>query len=139
MGLLSKYITTKLTESVIKTVGKVTLETTVGILEEKAKHEKKTTKTITVRTPSTDQEKIKSPDVEELIGKHYLKVRAAFISAGFEDISFIVKKDLIKGWLIKDGEVSEISINGRTEVGKRAKFLPTAPVVIVYHTFRDAL
>ena len=84
-----------------------------------------------------DEGKIKAPDVEVLLGEHYLKVRAAFVGAGFEDISYIVKKDIIKGWLRKDGEVSEISINGRTEIGKRAKFFPTAPVVIVYHTFKE--
>ena len=141
MGLLSKYITTKLTESVIKTVGKVTLETTVGIMEQKAKQEKESQKSQTEKTPSNIQNevKIKPPRIDELIGKHYLKVRAAFIGAGFEDISFIVKKDIIKGWLRKDGEVSEISINGRSEIGNRAKFLPSAPVVIVYHTFRDSL
>ena len=128
MGLLSKYITAKLTESVIEKVGEVTLETAIGIMNEKAKLDKN--KCIEGRL-------VKAPRCENLIGKHYLKVRAAFVSEGFKDISFIVKKDIIKGWLRQDGEVSEISINGQTEINKRKKYSSSSPVVITYHTFRD--
>lgn len=146
MGLFTKFVTTKLAESIIRTVGEVTLKTTVGIMEEKAKKEKKQKKDEIDKKGSytkparakVDDGKIKAPRIENLLGDHYLKVRAAFVGAGFEDISYIVKKDIIKGWLKKDGEVSEISVNGRTEIGTRAKFLPSAPVVIVYHTFKDA-
>ncbi len=146
MGLFTKFVTTKLAESIIRTVGEVTLKTTVGIMEEKAKKEKKQKKDESNKGSSyakpvkvkVDDGRIKAPRIENLLGDHYLKARAAFIGAGFEDISYIVKKDIIKGWLKKDGEVSEISVNGRTEIGTRAKFLPSAPVVIVYHTFKDA-
>lgn len=152
MGLFSKFVTTKLAESVIETVGRVTLNTTVGIMEGKAKNQTiedksiddvpkgkyKTVKKVKTAHSKNDDGKIKPPSIDKLIGEHYLKVRAAFVGGGFEDISYIVKKDIIKGWLRKDGEVSEISISGRTEIGSRTKFLPTAPVVIVYHTFKDA-
>jgi hypothetical protein len=152
MGILSKIITTKLVEGVIETVGKVTVTTTIGIMEGKAKHGNLQENNVETKKKNLDQPqkekykvervkqddgRIKAPCVEELLGQHYLKVRAAFVGAGFEDVSYILKKDLVKGWIRKDGEVSEISINGRTEIGRRAKFLPTSPVVIVYHAFRE--
>ena len=154
MGLFSKYVISKLAESMLEKVGEVTVKTTVGIMEGKAKSEAKsskqkmdvnnkpanaTKKTEKYNVTKQEDNRIKCPKFENLIGEHYLKVRAAFVGAGFEDLSYIVKKDIIKGWLKKDGEVSEISINGRTEVSSRAKFKPTDPVVIVYHTYKDGI
>ena len=66
MGLLTKYITTKLTESVIKTVGKVTLDTTVGIME-KQQHKTNSASDNATKKPThkkTDILKIKAPNIE---------------------------------------------------------------------------
>ncbi len=82
MGIISKYVTAKLTEGVIETVGRVTLETTVGIMSKKAEIDKS--------DPS--KKKIRALNVNDLIGQHYLKVRAKLINAGFTDISFVEKK-----------------------------------------------
>ena len=68
-------------------------------------------------------------------------------SYGFSNVSFVVKRDLkrrLKKRLFfseinefENGEVEEISVNGETDFDKFDKFLPTARVVIIYHTYQD--
>ncbi|MBE6901112.1 MAG: hypothetical protein E7478_01420 [Ruminococcaceae bacterium] len=132
MGIVGKIVTTVATKSIIKTVGEVTLNTACGIMESSEKNN-------SGHKPAAYNHtvEIKSPNINELIGDHYLKARAAFVACGFLDITYIEKKDLVKGWITKDGEVEEISINGTTQFNKRTKFAPTSPVVIVYHTFKQ--
>lgn len=136
MGLISNLIVKKATESVIKTVGKTAVSTTAGILHEVDKHKTKndaSNQAVNVETVK----KFRAPKINECIGDHYLKVRASLISFGFKDVSFIEIKDLKKGWFTKNGEVSEISINGTTEYTSRTKFTENDIVVVSYHTFKD--
>ena len=131
MSILGKIVAAAATKAVIKTVGEVAVTTTGGVLDEVDRHRGKQEERL------QNAKFIKASNMEDFIGEHYLKVRAALIAYGFTDISFVAKRDLRKGWLIKDGEVEEISINGSTEFGKKAKFSSASPVVIVYHTFID--
>ena len=86
--------------------------------------------------------------IDDLIGENYKDVKQSLISYGFTNVAFVVKKDLKKelkkGLFInerndfEDGEVEKISINGETEFNKNAKFLPSAKVAIIYHTYIGA-
>lgn len=64
-------------------------------------------------------------------------VKAEIAAYGFTNVVTIPIKDLRTGWLTKDGAVESVSINGKTDFKKKAKFPPDAAVVIKYHTFRD--
>lgn len=132
MGILGKIIATAATKSVIKTVGRTAVMTTGGIVNAVDRRH------ASVDKRNTDKmDVLNAPDPEEYIGEHYLKARAAFVNAGFQDISFVELPDLRKGWFKKDGEVEEISIGGKTEVKRKEKFSPQTPIVIVYHTFAN--
>lgn len=56
---------------------------------------------------------------------------------GFNNIALFPKKDLIKGWLIKDGEVENIMINGKEKFKKNQRFESNVRVVITYHTLKN--
>jgi len=58
-------------------------------------------------------------------------------TAGFTNIKTVALKDIILGWLTKDGEVERVSVNGETEFKKGAKFDADAKIVVTYHTFPE--
>jgi len=66
----------------------------------------------------------------------YRDVQDELSAYGFTNIAVLPKKDLRKGWLIKDGAVDQISINGRTDFKEKSKFHADVHVVITYHTFK---
>ena len=72
---------------------------------------------------------------DEFEGENYKDVVTRFQMAGFTNISTEPIEDLITGWLVKDGEVEEVSINGKTSFGSSASFEPNAIIIIRYHTF----
>ena len=108
---------------------------------------KKITEKISKRKDRKEKnEYIKVGDyIYDLIGGNYKDVKDSLESYGFTNVSYVVKRDLKKNLKqgiffkeknkFKDGEVEEISINGETDFGDNDKYLPTAKVAIVYHTF----
>ncbi len=56
---------------------------------------------------------------------------------GFKNIVFQPKRDLIKGWINKDGDVVEVRINGKNDFEKNQKFPSESRIVIEYHTFPE--
>ena len=56
---------------------------------------------------------------------------------GFENIVLLPRKDLIAGWLNKDGEIISVEINGKSNFKKNSKFPAMSRITIKYHTFRD--
>ncbi len=56
---------------------------------------------------------------------------------GFENIVLLPKKDLVTGWLNKDGEIISVKINGKSDFKKNSKFPARSRVTIEYHAFRD--
>ena len=58
---------------------------------------------------------------------------------GFTNINLLEKKTLKNNWFNRNKfmKVSEISINGKTEFKKKAKFLSDAHIVITYCTYKD--
>lgn len=72
-----------------------------------------------------------------LVGRNVHEVQDEFIAYGFTNIVLLPHKDLINGWLTKDGEIESVSINGEDDFGRKAKYLIDARIVIKYHTYRD--
>lgn len=80
---------------------------------------------------------IKLPkSVDTYIGRKFTDVEEEFRAYGFTNIALLPKKDLIKGWMTKDGAVEEISIAGKTNFKKGQRYLSDHRIVITYHTFR---
>ena len=69
--------------------------------------------------------------------KNYKDIMEELCAYGFTNIALLPHRDLIKGWLTKDGEVEKISINGKEKFKKNDRFESNARVVITYHTFKN--
>lgn len=74
---------------------------------------------------------------DALKGELYTDVEKDFLDEGFTNVSVEPIDDLITGWLTKDGEVEQVTINGEEEFVASNKYLPSDPVVIHYHTFPE--
>jgi len=84
---------------------------------------------------STDN-RIKVPKSSyDLEGEDYKDVMTLFQVAGFTNIEVEILDDLIIGWLIKDGEVGKVSINGETSFSSSSRFPQDSKILITYHTF----
>jgi|GEM_PF-6772965 len=109
---------------------------------------KKVSNKITGKDNADNDEHIKVYGfIDDLIGDNYKDVKEALETYGFTNISFVAKKDLKRKLKknffsedddFEDGEVELISINGDVDFDKRSKYLPTAKVVITYHTYKNA-
>ena len=73
----------------------------------------------------------------DYIGKPCELVVEELMASGFTDIQTFENKDLIKGWIAKEGDVSGIWINGKCDFENGDDFPSDARVVIEYHVFRD--
>jgi Fe2+ transport system protein B len=71
----------------------------------------------------------------ELAEKNYQDVVVELRKNGFINIKTEPKKDLVFGWLTKDGEVEHIEINGIDEFSRGTKFPEDARIIVTYHTF----
>lgn len=70
-----------------------------------------------------------------LSGRNYEEVVATFEEKGFTNIQTEPIYDLVFGWLTKDGEVEEVSVDGDVDYSPD-KWVPADTEVIVrYHTF----
>jgi hypothetical protein len=134
MGILGKLIVSAATQAIVKTVGETVVSTTEGVLKEVHKHDEFKEQ----HGLSPSDKIIRNVDVDDYIGEHYLEAYAALASYGFTNITYIVKRDLVKGWMYKDGEVENISIGGKSDFDKKTKFKSSNPVVITYHTFKNS-
>lgn len=77
---------------------------------------------------------IASTDLDDL---NYQDVVSRFEDAGFANVETEAIKDLITGWLTSDGEVEDVSIDGRTKFSTSDEFSLGAKVVVRYHAFPD--
>lgn len=85
----------------------------------------------------TESKTIKVPNSSDYyMGKNYHDVQDELTAYGFTNIVLLPKRDLIKGWLTKDGAVEVVSINGKTDFKRERKFPADVRIVITYHTFR---
>lgn len=90
----------------------------IGVTREKPDH------TGEAITPSSNQK-----------GNDYQEVIDGFEEKGFVNIKTEVLEDLIIGWLIKDGEVESVSVDGEKDYSLDAWYRNDVEVVIAYHTF----
>lgn len=73
---------------------------------------------------------------KEVKGKNYSEIVDHFKQQGFTDIKTEKIEDLVTGWLTKDGEVENVTINGLSDFEKESIFEPDAKIVVFYHTFK---
>lgn len=83
-----------------------------------------------------DENKIHSPmSSNDIKNKNFQEVVSQFEDAGFENIETETVQDLILGWLTKDGEVEQVSVDGSTSFSKDTLFDRNAKIIVTYHTF----
>ena len=80
-----------------------------------------------------DPNRIKAPKIER--GTLYEEAEKIIKEAGFTNIKFEKKKDLISAWLYKDGEVDAVTYNGEDYTYGGKSFDKDIEVIIRYHTF----
>jgi hypothetical protein len=68
-------------------------------------------------------------------GKNFQDVIRDLERAGFTNIKTEIIYDLITGWLISDGSVNNVSINGNTSFSSDSWFPKNAKIIVTYHTF----
>lgn len=73
---------------------------------------------------------------KDYIGVNYQEVEEKFEDMGFINVKSVPKKDLITGWINKEGETDKITINNDS-FKKDEIFAEDVEVVITYHSFKD--
>lgn len=69
-------------------------------------------------------------------GKPYDEAIEELRACGFSDIVAIQKRDLVKGWFAKAGDVISISINGDKSFSEGQEYPSEAKVIVEYHGFK---
>ena len=83
-----------------------------------------------------DDGKINLPiSSNDLKDANYQDVVAKFENAGFINVKTEVIDDLVLGWLTKDGEVEEVSVDGYTSFSTNSRYPADIEIVVSYHTF----
>lgn len=127
MGIFDKMASTVTKKVLIDTAVNATVKTVGAVADYNNKRESMGSKIIKVPNSS-----------EYYFGKNYQDVQAELLAYGFSNVALLPKRDLIKGWLTKDGAVEKVSIKGKTEFKEKGKFPADANIVITYHTFRES-
>ncbi|MCR1824938.1 DUF4839 domain-containing protein [Terrisporobacter muris] len=82
--------------------------------------------------------KSKTPsDSSSMNGLNYKSVVESFEDNGFTNIKLEKIEDLITGWLIKEGEVEEVSVGGNFDYSSGEWIDADTEVIIRYHTFSE--
>ncbi len=83
-----------------------------------------------------DDGKINLPiSSHDLKDANYQDVIAKFENAGFTNVKTEVIDDLVFGWLTKDGEVEEVSVDGYKTFSTNSRYSADIDIVVSYHTF----
>ena len=69
------------------------------------------------------------------IGKMYLDVQVELKNAGFANVVSVEQPKDKRGWLNKNGETGEVSIDGLKQFNKGDWFDKDAPIEVVYYTY----
>lgn len=70
-------------------------------------------------------------------GRDYHDVKKDFKKAGFKNIKLKKHKDLVTGWVTKDGEVESVSVDGDDNYSSDTWYPSDTKIIITYHTFPD--
>lgn len=90
-----------------------------------------------VSAPVKVNPKVKAPKSSyELEDSNYKDVVTLFEKAGFTNVKTDTLGDLVVGWLHKEGDVKEVSIDGETDFSKGDRFPADAKVVVRYHVYK---
>ena len=73
---------------------------------------------------------------EDFVGKQYEDVVTMLESKGFVNVEVQNLKDLIPGWITKEGTVESVSIDGDTDFENSDRFDYDVKIVIRYHGFK---
>lgn len=76
-----------------------------------------------------------SIDCKKLKGKNYEQVIEILSENGFENIKTVIIYDLITGWLVSDGEVENVYIDGDKNIKSGVKLDMNVEIIVEYHTF----
>lgn len=91
----------------------------------------------TTDVPVTDNRIAMPESAESFAGKQYEDVAMRLQSAGFTNVQTKKQTDLITGWMTKEGEVEQVSVNGDTDFAAYEKFDPNVTIIVTYHAFPD--
>lgn len=84
------------------------------------------------------ENEIRSPlSSNDFNGKNYKSITAEFQKAGFTNIKSRALDDLVVGWLNKDGEVEQVTIDGDTAFSTDSWYPKNAAITINYHSFPE--
>lgn len=138
MGIIETLIKESTKKTAVKvlgdTVGKIAVTTADSINKSNRKYNNKKTDS---KNNDIDKKYAFVPfSSDEYFSRNYKDIMEELSAYGFANIALLQKRDLIKGWITKDGEVEKIVINGKEKFRKNAKFEQDARVVITYHTFK---
>lgn len=64
--------------------------------------------------------------------KNYVDVQQELTDAGFTNVSFNILYDIVLGWT-EEGEVDNVTVDGRSDFEKNEIFKKDVPIVITYH------
>lgn len=70
-------------------------------------------------------------------GRAYRDVINDFEEKGFTNIKTVVLEDLVTGWLVQDGEVDSVSVDGDEDYTPDTWYPKDVEVVVKYHTFPE--
>ena len=73
---------------------------------------------------------------ENINQKNYKVIVSQLEDTGFTNVKTEKIEDLINGWIIKDGQIESVSIQGKTEFQKGEKIPKNAHITVTYHTFK---
>lgn len=74
---------------------------------------------------------------KDLKGENYEQVIIDLENAGFMEITTKEDKDLVTGFITKDGSAEKVLINGDSDFEEGDIFPEEAAVVVTYHTYKD--
>ncbi len=73
---------------------------------------------------------------KELKEMQYKDAEKIFTEVGFVNIKCEPMNDLITGWLNKDGEIEQVTINGEKRFDTEDCYRPDVEIIIKYHTYK---
>lgn len=91
---------------------------------------------VTELTKGMVDDRIKVPiSSSEIKQQNYKLIVNQFEDAGFTNVQIERIEDLVTGWLTKDGQIAQVTINGDAEFTKGQRFEKNVIIKVVFHTF----
>jgi len=72
---------------------------------------------------------------DDLKDANYQDVVAELENSGFTNVQIKAIDDLVLGWLTKDGEVEDVSVDGYTTFSTGSRYPADTKIIVSYHTF----